>query len=112
MHEPGGPLETLGGAYSALVAGFAGALVRLSVAAPMSPIRMVCALAGGALTAAYVGPAFQEYYGWSAKAADMVAFFVGIGSMVILPGLLHAIELAAADPVKTWQRWKEWRAEK
>lgn len=91
--------ELFGIKAATTIAGFAGAVVSLQAIKPLTRLQAGLAVITGALVAAYGTPVAAHYLSLSAELQNGVAFFLGLTSMHIVPGLLRIGEVFRNDPV-------------
>lgn len=93
-------LEALGLKSGAVVAGFVGGVVSLSMLRDLTPIRAVGTVLGGTACAAYLTPLAIEYSGLSGSSEHALAFFLGVCGMNGVAGVFKISEKFKADPAK------------
>ncbi len=85
-------MDIFGVSVSALLAGFAGALIALSFLPPYKTFKgMVAAVAAGTLIAAFTEPLIAHYTDAPAKLAQGIAFLTGLVALSVIPLALRAV---------------------
>lgn len=94
------PESTLFGIKAAsAIAGFAGAVVSLQAIKPLTHGQAMLAVLTGALVAIYGTPVVAHYLALTDELQNGIAFFLGLGSMHIVPGLIRIAEIFKRDPM-------------
>jgi len=86
------------------VAGFLGAVASLSAIKPLTRAQAFLAVLTGAIVAGYLTPVAAHYLHLSDELQNGVAFFLGLTSMHIIPGLLRLGEMFRNDPLGMLRR--------
>ena len=92
-------LELFGVKAATAIAGFAGAVVSLQAIKPLTQGQAVLAVLTGALVASYGTPVVAHYLALTNELQNGIAFFLGLGSMHIVPGLIRIAEIFRSDPM-------------
>lgn len=102
--------NVLGIQTATTVAGFIGTIVSLSAIRPLTRTQAMIAVFAGAATAAYGTPAVSYYFDIIEPAAQNgLAFFIGLVSMNLIPGIIRVAEAFQRDPVGFIRRVLHWR---
>jgi hypothetical protein len=100
-------LEALGLKSGAVVAGFVGGVVSLSMLRDLTPLRAVGTVLGGTACAAYLTPLAIEYSGLSGSSEHALAFFLGVCGMNGVAGVFKISEKFKTNPAETMAEIKK-----
>ena len=81
------------------IAGFAGAVVSLQAIKPLTRGQAMLAVLTGAIVASYGTPVVAHYLALAEELQNGIAFFLGLGAMHIVPGLIRIAEMFRRDPL-------------
>ena len=99
--EPFAIFESLGIKFGAVVAGFIGGVVSLSMIRDLTPLSAVGTVLGGTACAAYLTPIALDFSDLSGSSEHALAFFLGVCGMNGVAGLFKVSERFKSKPLET-----------
>jgi hypothetical protein len=93
--------DVLGVKAGAVVAGFVGGVVSLSLIRNLTPLSAVGTVLGGTACAAYLTPIVLEYTGLNGSMEHALAFLLGIVGMNGVAGVFKISERFKSQPIDT-----------
>lgn len=92
-------LHTHGIKANLIFGGFSGAVVSLVANKRLTFMQSVITIICGVLSSGYITPGISEYFHLSRSGENMLAFFIGIGGMYVIIGIIRFWEGFSKNPV-------------